>query len=65
MRPCHHCGSGKHWDLECKYSQRRERLARVNFAEVTKDEVQAQAEYDDAYYELESDRETNELEQDF
>ncbi|KIM34636.1 hypothetical protein M413DRAFT_37133, partial [Hebeloma cylindrosporum] len=24
-RPCRHCGSGKHWDLDCKYARKGEK----------------------------------------
>ncbi|KAF6742057.1 hypothetical protein DFP72DRAFT_861131 [Ephemerocybe angulata] len=49
--PCRHCGSGNHWDYECKHSRRGERRARANFAE---DEADAQAAYDELYYNLET-----------
>ena len=49
-RPCRHCGSGKHWDRECKHSRKGERQARVNLARLTEDDLRAQDEYDDAYY---------------
>ncbi|KZP30010.1 hypothetical protein FIBSPDRAFT_726587 [Athelia psychrophila] len=26
-RPCRHCGSGKHWDKECKHAKQGERKA--------------------------------------
>ena len=29
-RPCRHCGSGMHWDNECRHSRKGERMARVN-----------------------------------
>ena len=54
-RPCRHCGSGKHWDYECKYSRRGERMARVNFTERSPEELEEQQDYDDAYYGLDSD----------
>jgi hypothetical protein len=65
MRPCRHCGSGKHWDPECKYSRRGERQARVNLVEVSDEDLQAQVEYDDVYYGLDSDDERGERGEDF
>jgi hypothetical protein len=56
-RPCRHCGSGKHWDYECKYSRRGERLACANLAEYSHEEVEEQQDYDEAYHALNSDEE--------
>lgn len=60
-RPCRHCGSGKHWDNECKYAFRGNCSARANLATASEDTVQAQQQYDDLYYGLDSANE----EQDF
>lgn len=30
-RPCRHCGSGNHWDNECKYSRQGAKQVRANF----------------------------------
>ena len=46
-RPCQHCGSGKHWDYECKYSQKGERQARVNYISLSDPDVEALNAYDD------------------
>ena len=55
-RPCRHCGSGKHWDNECKFARKGEKLVRTNFASGDINS-QAQEEYDDLFYGLESDSE--------
>ncbi|KII96103.1 hypothetical protein PLICRDRAFT_97177, partial [Plicaturopsis crispa FD-325 SS-3] len=51
-RPCRHCGSGKHWDYQCKYSRKGERQARVNFVTANDSDNEAQEEYDNLYYDL-------------
>ena len=61
-RPCRHCGSGKHWDNECRHSFKGNRAARANLSQTSSDEETAQNEYDNLYYSLNSDSET---EQDF
>ena len=63
-RPCRHCGSGKHWDNECKFARKGEKLVRTNFAAGDVDS-QAQEEYDELFYGLESDSEDLIEEQDF
>ena len=57
VRPCRHCGSGKHWDNECKYSRKGQRLARTNFIEQSPEEEAAQDAYDEIYLGLDSDDE--------
>ncbi|KAJ3832228.1 hypothetical protein F5878DRAFT_666765 [Lentinula raphanica] len=57
LRPCRHCGSGKHWDYECKYARKGVKRARMNHIVTTPEDIQAQQEYDDAYYDLSSDDE--------
>ena len=64
-RPCRHCGSGKHWDYECKYSWKGERQARVNFVTLSDPDVEALNAYDNLYYKLESDNESEDDSQDF
>jgi hypothetical protein len=49
-RPCVHCGSGKHWDRECKYAKKGDKKARTNMVEHDSDYVVAQEEYDELYY---------------
>ena len=58
-RPCRHCGSGKHWDYECRHSFKGMKRARANFGSTERDEEneEAQKEYDDLYYSLDSDGE--------
>lgn len=63
-RPCRHCGSGKHWDHDCKYARKGERSARVNVVNYQQDEKDAQEKYDDLYYETLSDVEDIEEESD-
>ncbi|KAF8139138.1 hypothetical protein K438DRAFT_1533132, partial [Mycena galopus ATCC 62051] len=57
-RPCRHCGSGKHWDNECKHSFKSNRAARTNLATSNSDDLEAQEDYDDLYYTLESENES-------
>ncbi|KAJ3978289.1 hypothetical protein F5890DRAFT_1422719, partial [Lentinula detonsa] len=57
LRPCRHCGSGKHWDYECKYARQGVKRARTNHTVATPEEIQAQEEYDEVYYDLSSDDE--------
>ena len=64
-RPCQHCGSEKHWDYECKYSQKGERQARANYASLSDLDVEALNAYDDLYYKLESGDESENSLQDF
>jgi hypothetical protein len=54
-RPCRHCGSRKHWDYECKHSFKGNKTARTNPASSTSEDLQAQDEYNDLYYGLDSD----------
>ena len=63
MRPCRHCGSPKHWDYECKYSRRGERQARVNHVSFSVEEADEQEEYDEYYYGLASEDETEQGEE--
>jgi hypothetical protein len=51
-RPCRHCGSGKHWDNECRNSFRANKFARANLATASADDERAQEEYDELYYNL-------------
>jgi hypothetical protein len=54
-RPCRHCGSGKHWDNECKHAFKGNRAARANLANTTSEDQDAQDEYNDLYYSLDTD----------
>ena len=56
-RPCRHCGSGKHWDNECHHSRKGEKLARVSYVHLEDNDVQAQEDYDNLFYELDFDAE--------
>lgn len=58
-RPCRHCGSGKHWDDECKHSFKGTHAARANLATSGHDDRDAQEEYTDLYYSLDSDNESD------
>ena len=54
-RPCRHCGSGKHWDPECKHAYQSNRAARSNHVQTIDEEiVGAQECYDELYYGLDS-----------
>jgi hypothetical protein len=52
-RPCRHCASGVHWDNECKHSFKGNKFARANLAAATAEDIGAQEEYDELYYDLE------------
>jgi hypothetical protein len=56
-RPCRHCGSGNHWDNECRHSRQGERQARVNLIQYNDEDSKAQDQYDALYYNLDSDNE--------
>ena len=64
-RPCRHCGSGMHWDNECRHSRKGERMARVNLVRLEDEDVRAQEEYDSLFYELDSDTEGESTQRDF
>jgi hypothetical protein len=49
-RACRHCGSGKHWDNECRYAKQGGKIVRSNFANPTVDYVESQEAYDELYY---------------
>lgn len=51
-RPCRHCGSGKHWDNECKHSFKAAKAARTHRVTASVDEDKAQEDYDELYYSL-------------
>ncbi|EFI26718.1 hypothetical protein CC1G_15639 [Coprinopsis cinerea okayama7 len=57
VRPCRHCGSAKHWDNECKYARRAQKIARTNLAMAEEEDELANQEYDDAYFGLDSEDE--------
>ena len=52
-RPCRHCGSGKHWDYDCKHAKKGMKKVRANFATLSLDPeyLQAEQEYEAAYLE--------------
>ncbi|EDR12628.1 uncharacterized protein LACBIDRAFT_323223 [Laccaria bicolor S238N-H82] len=64
-RPCRHCGSGKHWDKDCRHARKGEKRARVNAVTTTAEEDRAEEEYDNIYYERFSDEEDIEDNPDF
>jgi hypothetical protein len=45
-RGCRHCGSGKHWDKECKHARRE---ANVNFVVRDPEDIKAEEEYAHIY----------------
>ncbi|KZP07062.1 hypothetical protein FIBSPDRAFT_763439, partial [Athelia psychrophila] len=47
---CQHCGSGKHWDKECKHAQQGKHCVRTNFIEIQEDSAKPQDQYDELYY---------------
>ncbi|THU89895.1 hypothetical protein K435DRAFT_821263 [Dendrothele bispora CBS 962.96] len=46
-RPCQHCGSGQHWDRECKYANKK--VAHVCLCETSIKNLQAEDEYNELY----------------
>ncbi|KAF7974147.1 hypothetical protein HWV62_13251 [Athelia sp. TMB] len=54
-RPCRHCGSGMHWDKECKHAKQGEKQARANFVATDDQDQMAQEEYDNLYYSTDSE----------
>src|ERR1700728_1573062 len=56
---------GKHWDYECRHSRKGEKQARTNFILLSDPEIEALNAYDNLYYDLESERESVEDQQDF
>ena len=65
VRPCRHCGSGKHWDNECRHSRKGEKLARVNCIQLEDNNFKAQEDYNNLLYELESNSEEGSNQHDF
>ena len=59
-RPCRHCGSGRHWDNECKHSKSASRSANTHYA-ASDEESNADLAYEDLYLEAlqESDNESD------
>ena len=51
-RPCQHCGSGNHWDYDCKYARQGTKIVRAHLVtgQVTEEEEGAQQEYNSLYY---------------
>jgi len=64
-RPCRHCGSRNHWDNECCHSQKREKLARVNYIQLKDKDIRAQEDYNNLFYKLDSNAEQESSPQDF
>ena len=59
-RPCRHCGSGKHWDNECKHARSASRSAHTRYTALA-EESDADLAYEDLYLEAlhESDEESD------
>jgi hypothetical protein len=63
-RPCRYCGSGKHWDNDCKHARKGAKQVRVNLATMSTEDLQAQDDYDELYFgESEQDETFNETEE--
>ena len=56
-RPCRHCGSGKHWDNECKHARSVPRSARARYTSSTEEDEDELA-YEDLYLEALQESET-------
>ena len=54
-RACRHGGSGNHWDNECRHSWKGEKLARLNYVQLKSNDLRAQEDYNNLFYELDSD----------
>ena len=65
VRPCRHCGSGKHWDNECRHLRKGEKLARVNCIQLEDNDLRAQEDYNNLFYKLEFNSEEGGNQQDF
>jgi len=55
--PCRHCGSSFHWDNECRHSWKGEKMARVNSIQLEDDDLRAQEDYNNLFYNMDSDSE--------
>ena len=55
-RPCKHCGSGKHWDNECKYAKTASHSVCSRYSSVEEDN--ADLAYEDLYLEALHDSES-------
>jgi hypothetical protein len=56
---------GKHWDNECQHSRKGESLARVTCIQLEDNDLRAQEDYNNLFYDLESDSEEGTDQQDF
>ncbi len=54
-RPCRHCGSGKHWDYDCPHARKEAKNVRARLATASDDYLRAQEEYENLYYDTDSD----------
>ncbi|KIJ51022.1 hypothetical protein M422DRAFT_158736, partial [Sphaerobolus stellatus SS14] len=48
-RACRHCGSGKHWDNDCRHARSGARKVRAQFISMTDEDRQAMDEYEELY----------------
>jgi len=51
-RACRHCGSGNHWDNECRHSRKGEKLTRGNCIQLENNDIKAQEDNDNLFYQL-------------
>jgi hypothetical protein len=49
-RPCRYCGSGNHWDNDCKHARKGAKRVKTNFASMNQEDLHAQDEYERLYY---------------
>jgi hypothetical protein len=63
-RSCRHCGSAQHWDNECKYAKKGNKIVRANVANVSEDYLAAMDAYDEAYFTSSSETEESDNEED-
>jgi hypothetical protein len=47
-RPCRHCGSGQHWDSNCKYRKLNATRARAQYLALNEDEMMEEDDYERA-----------------
>jgi hypothetical protein len=48
-RPCHFCGSSKHWDRDCKYASRNRIRTNARLVNATAETLRAEIDYQEAY----------------
>jgi len=55
VRPCHHCGSGNHWDFDHPFSGKEDQKARAFLANLDTDALEAYVAYENCFLESETE----------